>query len=144
MNSLRGSTLSPISIVKSRSAAAASSIVTCASVRVVGFIVVVASCSAFISPRPLKRCSLTPLPATVSTARRSSSNVAASSDSSPSATVNGGTPASLTSSTWTRASWRYSLASNIERRRRCVRARFERRSVALIRITPSSVESSSV
>src|SRR4029079_3716853 len=61
MNSRRGSTLSPISIVNRRSAAAASSIVTCASVRVVGSIVVARSCSAFISPRPLKRCIFTPL-----------------------------------------------------------------------------------
>ncbi len=57
MNSRRGSTLSPISIVKMRSAAEASSIVTCASVREAGSIVVSRSCSAFISPSPLKRCS---------------------------------------------------------------------------------------
>ena len=55
MNSLRGATFSPMSIVKISSAAAAFSLSTRSSVRVSGFIVVSQSWSAFISPRPLKR-----------------------------------------------------------------------------------------
>ena len=55
MNARRGSTWSPISIENTRSAEAASSIVTCTSVRVAGSIVVSRSSSASISPRPLKR-----------------------------------------------------------------------------------------
>src|SRR5580765_5907733 len=70
MNSRRGSTLSPMSIVKRRSATAASSIRTCASVRVSGSIVVSRSWSAFISPNPLNRCSPMPFCATPITDRR--------------------------------------------------------------------------
>ena len=51
---------------------AASSMVTRCSVRLAGSIVVSRSCSAFISPRPLKRESLTPWRASSSTARRRS------------------------------------------------------------------------
>ena len=53
MNLRRGSTESPMSVEKMRSAAAASSMPTCCTFRVSGFIVVVHSCSGFISPRPL-------------------------------------------------------------------------------------------
>ena len=56
-NSFLPSTLSPISVVITRSALAASSTVTCVRLRVAGFIVVSQSCSALISPRPLYRCS---------------------------------------------------------------------------------------
>src|SRR5579875_1889481 len=54
-----GSTLSPISMEKSLSAAAASSMVTSTSFLVAGFIVVSQSCSGFISPRPLNLCTIT-------------------------------------------------------------------------------------
>ena len=53
MNSRRGSTWSPISLVKILSAPTASSMVTRRSVRVSGFMVVSHSCSGFISPSPL-------------------------------------------------------------------------------------------
>ena len=53
MKSRRGSTWSPISVVKISSAATASSIRTCISRRVCGLTVVSHSCSGFISPRPL-------------------------------------------------------------------------------------------
>ena len=53
INSRRGGTSSPINIAKIRSASAALSIVTCFRERVSGFIVVLHSCSAFISPKPL-------------------------------------------------------------------------------------------
>ena len=53
MNSLLGSTLSPIKIVKISSAIAASSISTRSIIRVSGFIVVSHNCSESISPRPL-------------------------------------------------------------------------------------------
>src|SRR5690606_27397199 len=66
INCLRGSTLSPISVDTRRSALAASSMVTCSSVRVAGFIVVSHNCSGFISPRPLYRCSSTFLPSSFS------------------------------------------------------------------------------
>ena len=69
-------TASPISIEKTWSTALASSIVTSCSVRCSGSIVVSKSWSAFISPRPLKRCSGTPSRATSSTRVRSSSNEA--------------------------------------------------------------------
>src|SRR5262249_7190399 len=94
MNARRGSTWSPISIEKMRSAAAASSSVTWASVRVEGDIVVSPSWSAFISPSPLKRCSLAPFWATLSTALRSASNEGAASTLSPRRTSKGGVPAS--------------------------------------------------
>src|ERR1700692_1175484 len=55
MNLRRASTFSPISVVKISSAATASSSFTWRSVRVSAFMVVSQSCSAFISPRPLKR-----------------------------------------------------------------------------------------
>ena len=100
--------------------------------------------SAFISPRPLKRWSETPFAATSMTVRRRSSNDSASSVSLPSLTVNGGVPASFTSSPCTRASCRYSLSSNSDRRRRCVRARLVFRSTARMRMMPSVAGSSSV
>ncbi len=53
IKSLRGATSSPISILKTRSASAALSIVTCFNVREAGFMVVFHSWSAFISPKPL-------------------------------------------------------------------------------------------
>jgi flavin-dependent dehydrogenase len=53
MNSRRGSTSSPISMVKTRSASIASSICTRNRRRTAGSIVVSHSCSGFISPRPL-------------------------------------------------------------------------------------------
>src|ERR1700722_19302174 len=53
MNSRRGSTASPISVVKISSAATASSMRTCSSRRVSGLMVVSQSCSGFISPSPL-------------------------------------------------------------------------------------------
>ena len=53
MNSRRGSTTSPISLVKRSSASATSSISTCNSVRASGSSVVSQSWSGFISPRPL-------------------------------------------------------------------------------------------
>jgi hypothetical protein len=53
MKSRRGATSSPISIENRWSASAADSTVTCFSVRVAGCMVVVQSCSAFISPSPL-------------------------------------------------------------------------------------------
>jgi len=53
MNSRRGSTASPIKMVKISSAPTASSIVTLRRVRLSGFMVVSQSCSGFISPRPL-------------------------------------------------------------------------------------------
>jgi len=56
MNDRRASTSSPISTLNSSSAWAASSSVTWSSSRVAGFIVVSHSSLAFISPRPLKRC----------------------------------------------------------------------------------------
>src|SRR5690606_26162411 len=55
MNSRRGSTTSPIRVLKIWSAATASSIFTCSRRRVSGLTVVSHSCSGFISPRPLKR-----------------------------------------------------------------------------------------
>src|SRR6185312_4942056 len=74
MNSLRGSTLSPIRSEKvcSRPLAAASSMLTCWRVRVSGSMVVSRSCSAFISPSPLKRDSVTPCRASSRISRRSS------------------------------------------------------------------------
>src|SRR5690606_38242837 len=60
INSRRGSTLSPIRMLKISSAATRSSTVTCKIVRVSGFIVVCQSCSASISPRPLYRWTSTP------------------------------------------------------------------------------------
>ena len=74
MNFLRGSTLSPIRSEKvcSSPLAAASSIETCWSVLVSGSIVVSRSCSAFISPSPLKRDSVTPWRARSRISRRSS------------------------------------------------------------------------
>ena len=75
MKSLRGSTRSPISIVKMASASAASSTSARSSVRVSGFIVVSQSWSAFISPRPLKRWTVTFLTASFLTiASRSASD----------------------------------------------------------------------
>jgi hypothetical protein len=53
MNFRRGSTSSPMRVEKMSSASYASSIFTCRSVRVSGFIVVSQSCVGFISPRPL-------------------------------------------------------------------------------------------
>src|SRR5690606_3179120 len=53
MHLRRGSTAPRISIGKSWSASTTSSIVTFFRMRVAGFIVVTASCSGFISPRPL-------------------------------------------------------------------------------------------
>jgi pyridoxine 4-dehydrogenase len=53
MNSRRGSTESPINVVKMSSAATASSMRTCIRRRVSGLMVVSHNCSAFISPRPL-------------------------------------------------------------------------------------------
>src|SRR5690606_12176831 len=53
MNARRGSTSSPISVVKISSAAIASSIFTRSRRRTVGSIVVSHSCSGFISPRPV-------------------------------------------------------------------------------------------
>jgi len=53
MKSRRGSTWSPISTVKISSVSTASSMRTCSSVRVSGFMVVSQSCSGFISPKPL-------------------------------------------------------------------------------------------
>lgn len=53
MKARRGSTSSPISVVKISSAAMASSIWTRNSRRALGSIVVSQSCSGFISPRPL-------------------------------------------------------------------------------------------
>ena len=102
----RGSTMSPMSVEKMRSAWAASSIDTCASVRVAGSIVVSRSCAAFISPRPLKRCSVMPFCETVMTASRSASNDGASAVVSPSFTVNGARPASSMSWPCTRVNWR--------------------------------------
>jgi hypothetical protein len=58
MKSRRGSTRSPISVLKISSASAASPTDTCSRVRVSGFMVVSHSWSAFISPNPLKRCTL--------------------------------------------------------------------------------------
>src|SRR5205823_7678270 len=55
MNCLRRSTSSPIRTVNMRSASPASCKVTRSSTRLVGSSVVSQSCSAFISPRPLKR-----------------------------------------------------------------------------------------
>src|SRR3712207_6660231 len=138
MNSRRGSTWSPMSIEKMRSASAASSTFTRASVRVDGFIVVSASWSAFISPSPLKRWTLTPLRQTSSTSVRSASNDSASRFSSLNATENGGVPASSASWWCTRRNWRYSVASNSERRRWCVRARPVRTSTARTTISSSS------
>ena len=53
MNSRRGSTSSPISIVNTRSASIASSICTRNNLRTVGSIVVSHNCIGFISPSPL-------------------------------------------------------------------------------------------
>src|SRR3990167_3060162 len=53
MNRFRGSTSSPISIVNTSSACAASAIFTILSILFCGFIVVSHSCSGFISPKPL-------------------------------------------------------------------------------------------
>jgi hypothetical protein len=53
MKARRGSTLSPISVVKISSAAMASSICTRSRRRTAGSMVVSQSCSGFISPRPL-------------------------------------------------------------------------------------------
>src|SRR5262249_35660262 len=53
MKSRRGSTWSPMSLVKISSAPTASSMVTRRRVRVSGFMVVSQSCSGFISPSPL-------------------------------------------------------------------------------------------
>ena len=58
MKSRRGSTRSPISVLKTSSVSAASRTDICSSVRVSGFMVVSHSCSGFISPSPLKRCTL--------------------------------------------------------------------------------------
>ena len=80
MNARRGSTSSPISIEKSWSAACASSTSTRISSRFAGSIVVSQSCSAFISPRPLKRESWMPCFAASSTRARSASNVSADLD----------------------------------------------------------------
>ena len=60
MNSRRGSTWSPISIEKMRSASSASSTPTWTRIRFSGFIVVSQSSSEFISPRPLKRLTWMP------------------------------------------------------------------------------------
>src|SRR3989442_10617778 len=64
IKSRRGSTSSPISLVKISSASTASSTSTRSSVRVAGFMVVSHSWSGFISPSPLYRCTsgLTPFP----------------------------------------------------------------------------------
>ena len=53
MNSRRGSTASPISVVKISSDVTASSMRTCINRRVCGLMVVSHSCAAFISPSPL-------------------------------------------------------------------------------------------
>ena len=53
MNSRRGSTMSPISLVKMSSASSTSLIFTCSSERSLVSSVVCQSCSGFISPRPL-------------------------------------------------------------------------------------------
>ena len=53
------------------SASAASSMVTRVMVRESGFIVVSQSCSGFISPRPLYRCTYTCLAPPISSSRRS-------------------------------------------------------------------------
>ncbi len=53
MNSRRGSTMSPISLVKMSSASSTSLIFTCSIVRSLVSSVVCQSCSGFISPRPL-------------------------------------------------------------------------------------------
>src|SRR3981081_431708 len=126
-----------------RSAANAASRGTRAKVRVVGDIVVSPSCSAFISPRPLKRCSLMPLWATDSTASRSASNDGACSPASPRRTSNGGVPASSSSCACTRASWRYSCESKSVRLMRCVRAKPVFASTALTRISSGSSSTSS-
>ena len=60
MKARRGSTWSPMSVENTRSAAAASSTSTRISVRYAGSIVVSASSSASISPRPLKRLTWSP------------------------------------------------------------------------------------
>src|SRR5207247_2570382 len=76
MKRRRGSTWSPMSIEKSWSAACASSTSTRMSSRAAGSIVVAQSCSAFISPRPLKRESWIPASFARSSAPlRSSENV---------------------------------------------------------------------
>src|ERR1700675_2638136 len=53
MNSRRGSTTSPISLVKMSSASSTSLTLTCSSERALTSRVVCQSCSGFISPRPL-------------------------------------------------------------------------------------------
>jgi len=53
MNSRRGSTASPIRMLKSSSALTASSTSTRLMIRFSGFMVVSQSCSGFISPSPL-------------------------------------------------------------------------------------------
>src|SRR5581483_8527078 len=94
MKSRRPSTLSPISSEKvcSRPLAAASSIETRCRVRVSGSIVVSRSCSAFISPRPLKRESVTPWRASSRISRRRPEKLSASASFSPSLMVKGGLP----------------------------------------------------
>src|SRR3989304_5559309 len=67
MNSLRGSTWSPISFVKISSASVSSPISTRRSSRDSGFIAVSHSCSGFISPRPLYRWIVCPFFAASST-----------------------------------------------------------------------------
>ena len=118
MNSRRGSTASPMSIEKTWSTALASSIVTSCSVRFSGSIVVSKSWSAFISPRPLNRCSGTPSRATSSTFVRSSSNDSARASRLPSTTSNGGVPASDSSSLWIFTKPAYSGVENIARESR--------------------------
>src|SRR5690606_18418644 len=56
INSLLGATSSPINIENRWSASAADSMVTFFNDRLAGSIVVLQSCSGFISPRPLYRC----------------------------------------------------------------------------------------
>ena len=59
INARRGGTSSPISMLNVRSASRASSTPTLRNTRASGSMVVSQSCSAFISPRPLYRCTLT-------------------------------------------------------------------------------------
>ncbi len=97
MNARRGSTWSPMSIEKTLSAAAASSTSTRISVRWAGSIVVSASSSASISPRPLKRLTCRPSFASSSAASRSCPNVSACRVFLPNAMSNGGWPTTSTS-----------------------------------------------
>src|SRR5437763_858672 len=87
MNSRRGSTASPMSVVNMSSASAMSSACTSSSVRFAGSMVVLQSCSGFISPSPLYRWISSPFDAARFTVSTSSMGFCAVCPAAPSFVV---------------------------------------------------------